>query len=146
MPNYGISELDIIGDGNAIKAFWEPVATATVGLDNTPSILKAHYPIPEGMGDKDAFAWACEHWGTGFYDQQHSLMNYNPSFGVMSVSFLNIWEAPCLAFEHISTLFPTLLFELRYINQGGDGGEQIVYKNGEVLERWELTEDEFGDP
>jgi len=81
------------------------------------------------------YDWKVANWGTKWNA-------YSISVGINYFKFQTAWDHPRLIVESLSSIFPTVRFEVKYADE--DAGQNIgdyVMQNGDVLEDNELIED-----
>lgn len=69
-------------------------------------------------GARDWYDWCCSHWGTKWSDCNTELNGQSDTH--LDFSFDTAWAPPIQGLNHISTMFPNLVFHLTY-EEGGHG-------------------------
>lgn len=139
----------LLADGDIDQSRYdELVARHTADIDKMNTAKNA-------TGHTDWYSWALDNWGTkwGDYDTWESgTSDHEDGTLEYRYNFTTAW-GPCdIAIRNISTLFPTLMFELTYSEEGmcfagGDrfqNGNHIahVYYEGDSFPSYDETEDD----
>jgi len=161
MPNHCNNTLTVVGPYDDIDEFIGAIENedGTVGiLDNLYPIPEALTKVKAtiGSGDdvnerakksnmdeygySDWYDWCNAKWGTkwGDYDarivQSHSdSEGVDDRMGKAMIEFDSAWSPPEAGIEHISTLFPKVLFDLRYEEPGMCFTGVFQVQNGTIL-------------
>lgn len=153
MPNWTTNRLTVSGDEADLERF----RSEARGVDDTgeevdlllgslvpePDLTPlgngpANGPIdPHEEGGKGGRAWRLVRWGTKW---DVSNVKVEAESDRLTYSFLTAWSAPLTWLEKVSGLFPRLVFEFEYQDEGSDEYEQGIYikcifRDGEMLER-----------
>jgi hypothetical protein len=111
----------------------------------------------EKYGAADWFEWRNANWGTKWGDCETQLtdQDYRDNFGKVMLSFNSAWGPPYEGIKYIATIFPRLLFDLRYYEEGMcfQGyitimGEKIIAEQEmefmyDSERRWEWVDEEY---
>ena len=111
MPNWCDNSLEVIGNEEEIKRFYE--TGIKVDEDKTERwSLEPYYPIPDEV---EKCHWCDENWGTK-WDAN------DPQWGIddncFSVSFLSAWSPPIGWLEKVQDDYKNLHFKLSYLEEG----------------------------
>lgn len=82
-------------------------------------------------GAHDWYDWCIQHWGTKWGDAETRLRREGER--ILHIDFNSAWSPPVEAILHISTLYPTLRFHLRFWEGGMAFRGVRRIKNGRIL-------------
>ena len=127
MPNWCKNELVISGPAPELERFLNECLT--VGQLDFERIV----PIPEGA---DWFKFCCEHWGTK-WNARETTLDHNGTRAVLT--FDTAWSPPLPVVLAASRQFPTIRFELKYLELDNDFAGVLRAYAGEVLYEFECS-------
>lgn len=139
MPNWCHNVMYVRGEKKDLQAFDKifkgfpdrpPEGKSFADLERKYS-FNALYPIPN---DEDWYKWSVDNWGTK-WDIYYS--DYTGAFfceNEYTYTFDTAWSPPEPWLKHVSTLFPTLEFEIQYYEPGIMFAGTTKYKNGQTTE------------
>lgn len=135
MPNWCSNYVDLEGPDEVVEKF-------LAGIDMEKGFIETYYPTPEELkdapvtnhfvderegvteeekarrldliekyGSTDWYNWQISHWGCKWGDCE---LVVDGRF----MRFETAWSPPLEALEHIATLFPGLIFEVEYEEEG----------------------------
>lgn len=82
-------------------------------------------------GFRTWYEWCNRRWGTKW--DINADYDYEVGDEVFTSRFDSAWSPPVAAFEHISTLFPSLSFTLEYFEEGCDFMGIVKLEDGEIV-------------
>ncbi len=133
-----------------------PATFRGAGEESDPHHIERLSNIKE-HGYADWYEWRNAKWGTKWGDCETQLtdQDYRDNFGKVMLSFNSAWGPPYEGIKYIATIFPRLLFDLRYYEEGMcfQGyitimGEKIIAEQEmEFMQdserRWEWVDEEY---
>ena len=144
MPNWCTNTLIISGDKKVLKRFKELAKTkkSKFSLDNFIPYPKIYQDVKlEPMGGDgynsydlennllSGYNWCINNWGTK-WDVTEVVLNEDLEVGRLEYNFDTAWSPPKEAIEKIALMFPTLLFDLVYTEEGcAFEGKMIIRNN-----------------
>lgn len=134
MPNFCANELTVKGPQNEIEDFMMKIRDTSTGEVYFPTLM----PISNDDNVEDMY-------GTNRVGAMESCFLDN------GVTFDTAWAAPIPFFEHVSTLYPNIEFELIYSEPNDDYCGIAIFKDGKCLREEEdeyisgLARELFGD-
>ena len=185
MPNWCENTLIVAGEKWNVEDFIQQVKTSEDALESAQkhTILENLYPTPDELnettsnfgagtndpqyeqkqanikkyGAADWFEWRNANWGTKWGDCETQLtdQDYRDNFGKVMLSFNSAWGPPYEGIKYIATIFPRLLFDLQYYEEGMcfQGyitimGEKIIAEQEmefmyDSERRWEWVDEEY---
>jgi|APSaa5957512535_1039671.scaffolds.fasta_scaffold00216_4 hypothetical protein len=163
MPNLCSNDLVVVGPYEDVKRFVDAVTSEDgsisildtlypVPQDLKNTVADGGYGSDESKQARDAnvekygypdwYEWCCDKWGTKWGDYDDASMvcrNDDPPedknrLARAFITFTSAWCPPDSGIAYISTLFPTILFDLRYEEEGMGFHGVLQVRNGERLE------------
>jgi hypothetical protein len=133
MPNWAYTKMNVAGPTNELIRF----VASCVDEHGRPS-LNHMYPIPHGV--RDTYNWCITNWGSkwGARDVELTL-----TAETCEIRFQAAWAPPVLLIEHLSKLFPNLVFGMYHTEEMWHFYGYEVIKNGIVLSFYEKSFSEF---
>ena len=165
MPNWCTNTLNICGPVTEVDGFVKAVHNDEGNQEYT--ILESLYPVPhdlkdlpstfgmvsdddpdkdrkesnqEKYGAVDWYDWCCNNWGTKWADCHTEYICDDQSEGLKKVMFRfdSAWSPPINGFNAIATMFPKLVFDLRYEEPGMCYQGYKIWGNGESIAEAEM--------
>lgn len=122
---------NLVADGTWTQEHYDQRVSETLADVESKKVLIEKY------GFKDWYDWSIAHWGTKWGDCDTSIDEYytNPNDGTrtMELRYETAWGPALEALDHISTMFPKLIFYTFYREEGmGFAGYHKIC-NGDVI-------------
>lgn len=80
------------------------------------------------------YTWQCNNWGTK-WEPDVSYVYAEDNY--LQYEFCTAWSPPIALYEHLTTEWPELTFEIEYREEGMAFEGGASYSNGECLDQWE---------
>lgn len=131
MPNWCDNKINVYGKKEELDKFYSIYNNQIT--EEKKTFLEILYPVPEGYYD-DArwYDWCLENWGSKWseiFDNREFLYVKDK---MLEFSFDTAWSPVYQGYITISKLFPNLLFEYFFYENGMDFAGYVVFKNGVI--------------
>lgn len=160
MPNWCDNTLRVTGNAEALKRFVGDITND----DESIEIMKNLLPFPTELEGKDildkdgnaiaraftdeGYSWCLRNWGTKWGDCETEITVNDPDYLV--IKFQTAWSPALAGIERISRMFPALMFQTDWVEEGmqsigaasyQDGQESIYDVPESDFPSWEEDED-----
>jgi hypothetical protein len=124
MPNYVYNQLTILG--NNIDNFYNANKPKLCEHKNELE-LSFHMLVPE-PNNSDWYKWRCDNWGCKWdaSNVSYKMINNNKS----EYTFSTPWNYPLAWLKTVSKIYPTLIFHIKYEDDGFNFFGTSIIKNG----------------
>lgn len=95
---------------------------------NSAELIGVEYP---GYG---GYTWQRNNWGTK-WEPDVSYVYAEDNY--LQYEFCTAWSPPTALYEHLTTEWPELTFEIEYREEGMGFEGRATYHNGQCLDQWE---------
>ncbi len=158
MPNHCLNNLDVSGPAEDVAAFVK-------ATESHKSLVDAFVPMPKELegttspfrgtaeeaaelrakfgGFTDWYEWQNANWGVKWGDYDTELLAHKEGADYAQFLYTTAWGPMAQAIASISKQFPTLLFEVVYVEEGCCLLGATAHKAGELVGEASVSHDEW---